>query len=48
MVGARGDLWLRDPAWYPSIDAWVLIVVNAMATTAVAVLALRNPARADR
>ncbi len=43
MVGAKGDILLRDPAWYPSITAWVLIAANLAAAVGLAMLLCRSP-----
>jgi len=49
MVGAAGDVLLRDPAWYPAVSAWVLVALNAAAAVALASLCVLSPrARVDR
>jgi hypothetical protein len=38
MVGASGDILLRSPGWRPAIDPWILLVVNLIAATALAMV----------
>lgn len=48
MVGAEGDILLRDRAWWPPVEAWLLVMINVIAAAGLATLALRSPEPADR
>lgn len=48
MVGARGDILLRDPPWHPGVNAWVLIVVNAAAACGLMSMLRRSPVAGAR
>src|SRR4029079_8596171 len=42
MVGASGDILLRNPGWRPRFHPWLLIVVNLVAATGLAMTMLSN------
>ncbi|MFT3853894.1 MAG: DUF2142 domain-containing protein [Ilumatobacteraceae bacterium] len=46
MVGASGNILLREAAWHPLLNAWLLVVVNAALATATVVVLARGPAAA--
>jgi len=42
MVGASGDILLRNPGWRPRFDPWFLLVVNLVSATALALTMLSS------
>jgi hypothetical protein len=42
MVGASGDILLRNPGWRPRFDPWFLLVVNLAAAIALAMTMLSS------
>lgn len=47
MVGADGNIALRAAAWQPPINAWLLIVLNALVAMGLVIALLRLPAPPD-